>query len=123
MHFLDFFHRAIISTPWLRLMIADITLHITLIDHIEEGETGVILMLRTDSAVEWTPSSDRSEIYFREIRILQVGVTLSEIVEIGRDKSEGFTTVRTPFPEVHLLSLRHEVSGDESRSILTEMTE
>ena len=76
-------------------MVADIALHIAFIDHVEEGETWMILMLRTDSTVKWTTTKNRSECFFWKIGFLEIVVTLSEVFEIVRYNRPDFSTVRT----------------------------
>lgn len=82
MHFFDLVHRSVVTASRFRRVIADIAFHIAFINHIEEGETRMILMLWTNSTVKWTTSKNRSECFFWKIWFLEVVVTLTEVFEI-----------------------------------------
>ncbi len=122
MHFFDFLETSIVSTSGFWRMITDITLHIAFIDHIEECQTWMILMLRTDSTIKRTTSLDRSEWSFREIRFFEIIITLLIIFQIIWDNRPDFSTIRTELAKPNLLSLGDYMSRNESFLILTFMT-
>ncbi len=122
-HFFDLVHCSIVPTSRFGRVVADITLHIAFIDHVEEGETWMVLMLRTDSTVKRTTTKNRSECFFWKIGFLEVVITLSEVFEIIWNNRPGFPTVRTEFTKPDFLSFTYDMSWDEPFLIFTLVTE
>ena len=85
----DSTERRVAEIPFSRLrrMIADITLHITLIIDIKECKAWMILMLRTNSTIKWTTTKNWSQCFFWKIWLLEIIITEFVIIIIGRNST------------------------------------
>ncbi len=121
MHFFNRFYASVISASWLRWVITDITLHITLVDYIKKCETRVILMLWADSTIKWTSSFYWSECNLRKIRFFEIVITFFVVFKVAWNQRPTLTTLRTKFSKPDFLSLCHYMCWYELFFILTFM--
>ena len=125
-HELDVAHASVVAAAGCGGVVADVTLHVALVDDIEEREAGMVLVLGADAAVEWTPATDGSEVTLWQVGFFDIFVTLSVVGEVVREHRPYLAAVRTKFPKPYLVIARatcDDMGRDEALFITTEVAE